>query len=170
MSQGECMLKAFPVRQHERVILYMLFLLLFLVGCYHPSDPPSPIHLCVVNLYPYSNILHGYAAEHEGRFPVSLSQLKSFSPCSFSLGDSSTFLDPTTGKTNHQWLYFPGHSVNDDPNLPLMATPRAFSHAEGRYKVPRGAKRRVVLFVDGRVEVIDEQAWIQMMGKSNRDK
>ena len=109
----------------------------------------SPEIAQLSNLKQLAVALRASAEEHDGRFPAQISELPPDSVPAY----ARQFRDPTT-KQAHDWLYYPGRTLNDLPGTVLAASPATV------YK-----RKRIVTSIDTVTTITDESEFQKLISE-----
>jgi hypothetical protein len=115
-------------------------------------QPKGPLSIQMSRLKQLFYLLEADAGQHDGHYPDSY-------PPVLPTGDPDQlgkFRDPMT-RTVSDWLYFPGHAIQDGNSAVLMASPPTV--------VGERDRQRVVLYCDGTTAIIREKAYQEQFAR-----
>jgi HEAT repeat protein len=143
----------------KRIILYSIPVIAvvavaagFVLRALTRVEYPDPLLAQWSRLRKLGVALRAHANYNDGRFPARLEDLV---PECLPKGEPCLQFHDWRTREAIDWIYFGGHSARDRGDTILVASPKAFSPADGTHMVGAGVFR-VVFSVDGRGAVLTE--------------
>lgn len=119
----------------------LIFLFFYVRSKIKTGPPQTPTAIQLYHIKALGNALRASALQHDGKYPASLSDL----PLDSLPAVVHQYHDPVTDAAG-DWIYYPGHTMTDAPDLVLVAAPTPMVNGS----------QRLVLFIDISTKIIPE--------------